>query len=582
MANRPPGGLIAAGRIRLFALQGLCLLLVWGGLPGAAGGQEPERQEDALLEARLAAEADRHEDAIELYHQALDDHPEAEALIAQELAYQYTWNSQLAEAETWFLHSLDLEPNDPATLLGLARVVNWQGRYEEALGIYRRVLEEYDAELSDDQRFEANLGMANMLGNLDRLDEADAVLEGVLKRNPDEIDAMLDHARITNWLGRHQEAAGLYHEILEIDPDNEDAIVGLAQAERWYGRDYLAAELLDDHTDNAEAARILGEIRAEQQPLLRQNFFRSTDSDELEISTWTTSLEGTPTPRITLRGSYIHETLEESGFPRIKVVSWDGGGRARLGSRFEANAYFRWNNLSSDQARPLQDPNGNTLPEAGQPYDEKFWTFDAWGTYYRSEALRFDLGVARGFVETPRAAAWEVKTTSLSLGSDYKIRHDLLLVGSVAWRTYSDIRDDNTRWDVRASVRYNKYLRDRNLGLSVEPEFATWGFDQVLDPNRGYYNPSGYLSLGVTGGARWDWRDKIFVQARARIAAEKERDSGFFSAGGLSGDFAWVVWRTLRLESSLGYSRSRLNADAGSGGAGYSRSWFTLQLGYRF
>jgi len=80
--------------------------------------------------------------------------------------------------------------------------------------------------------------------------------------NPDDLDAMVAHARVTSWLDEYDEAQVLYDRVLARDPDHVDALVGKAYVASWDRRYDEADALLDraervapDSTEVAEARR---------------------------------------------------------------------------------------------------------------------------------------------------------------------------------------------------------------------------------------------------------------------------------------------------------------------------------------
>jgi tetratricopeptide (TPR) repeat protein len=549
-------------------------------LPGAEDGGD-----DSLVRARVAASEDRHAESIELYLRALDSHPDEVATIARELGLQYTWDDRPGEAERWFRRSLEEDPEDPATLLGLARAIAWQDRHKEALGLYRGVLVEHGGELSDDQDREARQGEADMLSYLDRLEEAEARFDTLLQRHPDALEARLGRARVVNWRGRHREAAALYRDVLETHPGNPEAVMGLALSERWGGSDRTALEVLRAHGENPDARRLLQEILAERRPVLSQEFLHVDDSDDIGIDTWVTRLHVVPGPGTTLRGLFTYRRIDGSGFPVIEADGWEGGGSARLPRALTANAYFRWNHLRSQDRMP----SGTGLPGEGKAVRQKFWTYDLWLTARPARFARLDLGASRDYVETPTSVSWEVRRSTLSLGADLTLTNELLGIVQVRRSVYEDLEEENERWDFEVRLRGEKAMPRPGLTFILEPGFSTFSFEKtasdfensvsafVSKAYRGYYNPESYRSLGLGAGVRWVPGEHLQAEIFGRLASEKEKNGDAFSAGGGRATVSWIVGNDLNLEASIGSSRSRLDS-----ASGYTRTWFSLGAGYRF
>lgn len=93
------------------------------------------------------------------------------------------WSNRMAEAEVEYRKILEMRPGDADVLLGLADVVAWQGRYEEALTILDR------AQLPEAQRAEAAMRRGRWLRALDRREESRAAFQEALRLDPSSGEA---------------------------------------------------------------------------------------------------------------------------------------------------------------------------------------------------------------------------------------------------------------------------------------------------------------------------------------------------------------------------------------------------------
>jgi cytochrome c-type biogenesis protein CcmH/NrfG len=80
--------------------------------------------------------------------------------------------------------------------------------------------------------YEAQVLLANILGNSNRLDEAIPVYEKALLQRPDDVATRLDFARALSDGGKTADAEVQFQKIIELDPGNQAAIYYLAELYR--------------------------------------------------------------------------------------------------------------------------------------------------------------------------------------------------------------------------------------------------------------------------------------------------------------------------------------------------------------
>ncbi len=169
------------------------------------------------IEARLAKSENRTEDARNLYQAEIRLRPSWQAHVS---FGQFELGQGNMKAGVDLLkRALELAPDNQMALgvLGEALAVE---NPEQAVPLLKRV-----AELTGRSRYFTNLGLAYML--LGRNDEAAAVLETALEKNPKSTGTMMNLADAYQLLGRHDDARGLYQQILE--EVGSDAHAGQAQ-----------------------------------------------------------------------------------------------------------------------------------------------------------------------------------------------------------------------------------------------------------------------------------------------------------------------------------------------------------------
>lgn len=113
-----------------------------------------------------------------------------------------------------------------ATWTDLARHEAYSGRHAAALAATDSAL----AIAPDD--FETRVLRARVLSWEGRFQEADALLSALGREHPDNPEVMLVTASLRYYQGRHDEAADAYRAVLRLVPDHGDAREGLFLAER--------------------------------------------------------------------------------------------------------------------------------------------------------------------------------------------------------------------------------------------------------------------------------------------------------------------------------------------------------------
>ncbi len=162
------------------------------------------------LEARLAKSEGRIDDARNIYRSELRLRPSWQAHVS--FGQFELGQGNMAAGVGLLKQALELAPDNQMALgvLGEALVVEDP---TQAIPLLKRV-----AELTGRSRYFSNLGLAYML--VGRNDEAAAVLETALEKNPKSTGAMMNLADTYQLLGRHDEARKLYQQILaEVGSD---------------------------------------------------------------------------------------------------------------------------------------------------------------------------------------------------------------------------------------------------------------------------------------------------------------------------------------------------------------------------
>jgi tetratricopeptide (TPR) repeat protein len=134
----------------------------------------PAQQTDWQAEIRKLVQSQKLVEALVIAENELEMHPqdlEARGWRARLLAWTHRWN----ESEMEYLTVLESAPHDVDVLIGLADVLTWQGRAQEAIHWLER------AYTLDPQRSEVHLRQGRILHALGRNSEAAAAYRQALK-----------------------------------------------------------------------------------------------------------------------------------------------------------------------------------------------------------------------------------------------------------------------------------------------------------------------------------------------------------------------------------------------------------------
>lgn len=130
-------------------------------------------------------------------------------------------NSLLDQKDEWdraialYREVLAEDPGHVQARLWLARVLSWQGQYDEALAEFRTL-----AGLADPPDG-VWVERAEVLSWAGRYDEAEAAFQAILAEDPENARAAAGLARVYLWSGREQEADRAYERALALGPDDD-------------------------------------------------------------------------------------------------------------------------------------------------------------------------------------------------------------------------------------------------------------------------------------------------------------------------------------------------------------------------
>ena len=215
---------------------------------------------DRLVQIRLmmgamgARSEGNFEAAEKLSRKLLELEPDLPAVIT-ELAKLVGVQGRLDEAEPLYRRALELEPRDTQARIVLARILGIRGAYEEAEEQFRTVLE------TADMSVDAHFGLAEVLSEQERYDEAYRVYAEAAELATKRGQVLYKWGMAYRMAGRLEDALKKLEEAVSLEPDLVDAGAFLARTLRELDRLDEAidkmTQLVEQHPDDPELRRIL-------------------------------------------------------------------------------------------------------------------------------------------------------------------------------------------------------------------------------------------------------------------------------------------------------------------------------------
>ena len=245
-------------------------LLLRLGRPGEAVGSlrkavdsNPDDQNLRLTYARLLVDVKQYEEArveFEKLHQASPD--DAELLYT--LGLLSLESQRLDDAEKYMMMLVRLKQREGEAQYYLGRINENRKLYEDAIEWYQKVF-------VGEYKFDARLRVADMLGLLERTDEAVEHLDDMLKGSQSDgslVRIYISKGELMRSARRYPQAMEVFNTALGIVPGNSDLLYARALVAEKLGRiDILEADIraiLKTEPDNAHALNALGFTLADQ------------------------------------------------------------------------------------------------------------------------------------------------------------------------------------------------------------------------------------------------------------------------------------------------------------------------------
>jgi tetratricopeptide (TPR) repeat protein len=409
--------------------------------------------------------------------------------------------------------------------------------------------------------------------------QAIAALERVLEREPANLDARVEYARVLSWAGRYKESLHAYDLALEVDPGNQEARLGRARVLYWMGRLDAAAKALQGiegtearlvlaqverargHNDRALAAlstlgpdgiRLRESILRELRPVLRLGFGVEDDRELPEAGLASTvrsarsvgSLEFNIHPDVRLKLSGMLTQSSTSGF-----------GGAIYGSRATTVA-----SMAEIKFRPahwlemnLGGGWGSTGGAAAADATRHQQFLYSIHPVVRWRGLRLDLAFTRSLGDyTPLAIHNSVVEQRQTITASYAWKR--WRFGGEYWHAGYSLQSPNTGtpWQTDANggalFATRVLMRGERLRVEAGARYEAYVFDTsaAAIPNPGFFTPRSYQMYGGTG-CFW-WRPHKRLEAEVNGLLGRKRFFLFDNSGAHGFDMTGALEARLTLD----------------------------------
>jgi tetratricopeptide (TPR) repeat protein len=506
--------------------------------------------ESLLRQGDLAARADRHQHAIELYERAIRLKPELRDAVLPKLARQYLWNDDAEKSVELLDEYLPKHAQDCDSRLIFALASSWINRLGQARQAYFEVAQKCPALAAD-----ARLGEARVLRWMDRPSQADTLYQDFARNGSPQQKreaqiglALTQLARDNNRL-----ALDMFTKLNAEGAPDAGVVEGQAVSEAHLGLPDQALEILGQ----AGKAGLVNTRLIDLQDHLGR-------IDDFSLSPTFAALRDADGTR------YESEDLGAA-------FGWDKRGRAEI--------HFGASTLSFNH----QDIEGRwEAVDVEQRFSESFAlrgegrANDFIGAAFRPftgeldavitprDGLRMDVSVGRILI-ADNLAALENRLigTYASVGFDQR------------WDGQNTVSTslDSTFWSQGSTrMRYRFRLAHRFEGV---PRVTVEWPALIQTYNRGFlfglFSPRTYVETGPGVNYYRRYARYWSVELSARVGGQRQSDAPWQRLGIFRASVDRELWKSWAFDISAGYSSSNLASPTG-----FKRRSFSVGLTRRF
>ena len=326
--------------------------------------------------------------------------------------------------------------------------------------------------------------------------------------------------------------------------------IGVAGPDRAMDEFDLAFGRKQSYTD---LRSLRDRIEILQRPLLNIDASRSTQSDNLDISTVELSQDVFfHTGRDRLRFGYQYDDYVPKSGDGVKQQAFGGNGTYRVNDWAAVTGDFWVNVLDS----------GN-LPRQVEP------TYDTFVTLWPNDVIRIDLDANRKIFDNVRSLQLGITADTFGASVDYSPSSDFRLSLRAGGSSYTHGND-------RQSAELEGVWRVRS-NPSIQIGFRASGFQFSKRLDDGYFNPDAYESGEAMLRIQSSLNDRLDLELAGSGGAEHADPGGVKPLVRASVQLSYKVTNDWTLDGGVAYFSSR---DTNS--SGFARTTVSLGLHRRF
>ncbi len=182
----------------------------------------PENANAHLNLGYLLGVRKKYDEAIFHLKEAIRIEPRS-AKARSNLGYVYMWKGDVYESFGYFFEAVQLNPRLAEAHLGMGVLRLQEGEFKQAEMSFRNVI------ALDKENASAGVGLARTLRNQRKNEEALAVIIEVVRKYPDNLEALLETGELLIEQGRFSDARLHFNKVLALDPGNVLALQGVAR-----------------------------------------------------------------------------------------------------------------------------------------------------------------------------------------------------------------------------------------------------------------------------------------------------------------------------------------------------------------
>ena len=144
---------------------------------------------------------------------------ERDALILK--ARQTGWQGNYDDAIAIYRQLINENPKDIEAMLGLATVLSWQEKYQKSSTLYQKV-RKMRPNIPDGE-----LGLLRLRAWQGEYAAAEEGLKAIHSKHPERLDILVLLGQVTAWQEKYQDSIEYYKKALFLRPGNKEAFQGL-------------------------------------------------------------------------------------------------------------------------------------------------------------------------------------------------------------------------------------------------------------------------------------------------------------------------------------------------------------------